>query len=515
MLLGTASHVGKSLLTVALCRILAQDGKRVAPFKAQNMSLNSAATPDGREIGRAQALQAEAAGIAPSVEMNPILLKPMSDRRSQLVLLGRIWGNVDAYDYHRRRVDTFFPTVVDAYRRLASAHDIIILEGAGSPAEINLKDTDIVNLRMAQAADAQCVLVGDIDRGGVFASLLGTLELLTPHERARIKAFIINKFRGDRSLLEDGIAHIEKRLGIPCAGVVPWIEHIDLDEEDSVAIEEQPRAAHFPRREHRDPTRPLRVVVTALPHLANFTDFDALATEPNVELGYAHTAAELGDADLIIIPGSKATLADLAWMRENGTAQAIEDSDALILGICGGMQILGEHISDPTGIEGGGNASGLRLLPIDTVLRSEKRTNLIRGHFASSTLFGEHLDEAEIHGYEIHVGDTRTVASTRPLLRIQRIGINREEHITDGAIAANGRVAGTYVHGLLAEDAPRHALLRAARAATGLTPATQFADIAAQRTMRLDRLATHVRASLDMSLLGFSVNASTRRDVAH
>jgi adenosylcobyric acid synthase len=499
MVLGTASHVGKSIITAALCRILAQDGKRVAPFKAQNMSLNSAATPDGREIGRAQALQAEAAGIAPSVDMNPILLKPMGDRRSQVVLLGRIWGNVDAYEYHRRRSDDFFPAVMEAYHRLSAAHDIIVLEGAGSPAEINLKDTDIVNMRMAQAADARCVLVGDIDRGGVFASLLGTLELLTPLERTRIKAFIINKFRGDRALLENGIVQIEQRLGIPCAGVLPWLDKLDLDDEDGVSLSEKPRAARFPRRERDNPARPLRVTVVALPHLANFTDFDALAAEPSVELGYAHTAAELEDADFIILPGSKATLTDLAWIRENGLAQAIQRSRALILGICGGMQMLGIDIADPAGVEGGGDAPGLRLLPITTILRSEKITNTIRGRFASAGVFGERLEETEIEGYEIHVGHTRTEPAARPFLRIQRNG--GTEPIMDGAVAENGRVVGTYVHGLFAEDAPRHALLRAARSAARLAPAVDFAATAARRAARIDRLANHVRANVNLSLL--------------
>lgn len=510
MVLGTASHVGKSMMTAALCRIFAQDGMRVAPFKAQNMSLNSAATPDGLEIGRAQALQAEAARIAPSVDMNPILLKPTDERRSQVMLLGRIWGNVDAYDYHRRRVDELFPIVVDAYRRLADAYDIVVLEGAGSPAEINLKETDIVNLRMAQAADARCVLVGDIDRGGVFASLLGTLELLEPDERARIKAFVINKFRGDRALLDDGIARIERRVGIPCAGVVPWLDAINLDDEDGVSLEDRPRVAHFGRRAFDDPTRPLRVGVVALPHLANFTDFDALACEPSVELGYARTAEELERVDLIVVPGSKATLADLAWLREHGLSDAIVRAaqDALVFGICAGMQILGTTISDPEEMEGGGAANGLCLLSIDTVLHTDKITIPVRGRFAPSELFGETLlEDAQIVGYEIHVGQTRRRAPAQPLLHILRTG--HAQAMLDGAISSCGRVAGTYVHGLFAEDAPRRVFIRAARAACDLAPAPRFADVAEQRARRLDRLAAHVRASLDLSALGFSVQRSS------
>jgi adenosylcobyric acid synthase len=505
MVLGTASHVGKSILTAALCRIFAQDGMRVAPFKAQNMSLNSAATPDGREIGRAQALQAEAAGIAPSVDMNPILLKPTSDRRSQVVVLGRIWDNVDAYEYHRKRVDELFPMVVDAYRRLADAYDIVVLEGAGSPAEINLKETDIVNMRMAQAADAQCILVGDIDRGGVFASLLGTLELLEPHERARVKAFVINKFRGDRSLLDDGIAQIEKRLGIPCAGVVAWLPGLDLDDEDSVSLEERPHISHMGRRDLNDPARPLRVAVVALPHLANFTDFDALAAEPSVELAYARTPAELENVDLIILPGSKATLADLSWLRANGIAGVIERAAqrALIFGICGGMQILGATIRDPEEIEDGGSANGLGLLPIDTVLHAEKITTPIRGRFAPPRLFGEELAAAQVAGYEIHVGQTQLQPSAQPLLHILRAGNDKET--IDGAVSTCGRIAGTYVHGLFAEDAPRHAFVRAARAASRLAPASEYADVAKCRAMKLDRLAAHVRGSLNTSIVLESV----------
>ncbi len=505
MVLGTASNVGKSLLTAALCRILARDGVRVAPFKAQNMSLNSAATPDGREIGRAQALQAEAAGIPPCVEMNPILLKPSGERRSQAVVLGRIWREIDEYSYHRTRVEELFPIVLDAYRRLAAAHDVIVLEGAGSPAEINLKATDIVNMRMAEAADARCILVGDIDRGGIFASLLGTIQLLEPHERARIDGFVINKFRGDPALLHDGIVEIERRLGIRCLGIVPWLPDLELDDEDSLALEQHPRVARLDWSDINDSARALRVAVVALPHLANFTDFDALAAEPSVSLGYARTAAELEHADLIVLPGSKSTLADLAWLRENGMADAIARlaPRVSVLGICGGMQMLGERIADPEGVEGGGSAPGLSLLPLDTTLRGEKITRLIRGTFASATLFGAPLDPVEVRGYEIHVGETRASAENAPLLTIHRLGENGTEQaaLADGAVARELRVAGTYDHGLLAEDAPRRAVLAAARAAAGLSAACAWAQIATQRAQRLDRLADHVSASLDLSWL--------------
>ncbi|HEY0798601.1 MAG TPA: cobyric acid synthase [Candidatus Baltobacteraceae bacterium] len=501
MVLGTASHVGKSILVTALCRIFAQDGVAVAPFKAQNMSLNSAATPDGREIGRAQALQAEAAGIAPTVEMNPVLLKPTGERRSQVVLLGRIFDEIDAFDYHRRRGDELFPAVIEAYHRLAAAYDLVVLEGAGSPAEINLKATDIVNLRMAQAADARCILVGDIDRGGVFASLLGTLELLEPHERARISAFVINKFRGDRTLLYPGIAQIEERLGIPCAGVVPWLPDLDLDDEDSVSLDERPRVSRLRWAATSDRSRKLRIAVVAFPHLSNFTDFDALAQEPSVDLGYASTAKEIETADLVILPGSKATMLDLTWMREHGFDAAITRAAkrALVLGVCGGMQMLGASIADPERIESGGAAQGLALLSIDTTLQSEKITRLVHGSFAGTELFGQPLASLDICGYEIHVGATSLCAPAFPLLRIRRNG--GTETLDDGAVEPSGRVVGTYVHGLLASDATRHAFIRAARAATGLEPASRVNCIAAGREARLNRLAAHVRSSLDLSLL--------------
>src|ERR1700679_2627801 len=291
MILGTGSHVGKSLLTTALCRIFAQQGFRVAPFKSQNMSLNSAATPEGLEIGRAQALQAEAAGIAPSVHMNPVLIKPSGDCSSQVMVQGKIWGQISAADYHQRRVEELLPIVSQSYETLASAFEVVILEGAGSPAEINLRQHDIANMRMAEMADARCLLVGDIDRGGVFASLLGTVELLDPVERDRIHGFCINKFRGDLSLLEPGVRMMEERLGKPCLGVVPYLQHLALEEEDSVGLPPVTRVA-WSMTENK-PDRPLRIAVVALPSFSNFTDFDSLRSEPSVDLTFCHSPALL------------------------------------------------------------------------------------------------------------------------------------------------------------------------------------------------------------------------------
>src|SRR5712692_226355 len=333
MVLGTASHVGKSLVTAALGRILSDRGFRVAPFKAQNMSLNSAATVDDGEIGRAQALQAEACRIPATVEMNPILIEPSSDTGAQVVVCGRAWGQVTARDYHQRRVEELFPLVVECYTRLARAHDIVVIEGAGSPAEINLKAHDIVNMRIAEAADAACLLVGDIDRGGVFASLLGTLVLLDRPERRRIRGFVINKFRGDRELLTPGVRMIEDRVRRPCLGVIPYLAGLGLDEEDSVALEDRRTTSRAWRSLHARPTeerdrsdessRPLRIGVIALPHMANFTDFDPLAREPAVEIAFLERPDDLNDADVAILPGTKQTLDDLRWLWASGFASLL------------------------------------------------------------------------------------------------------------------------------------------------------------------------------------------------
>lgn len=504
MILGTASHVGKSILTAALGRILADEGLRVAPFKAQNMSLNSAATPDGREIGRAQALQAEACRVAPSAEMNPVLIKPSNERSAQVVVLGRVWGEVSAADYHQRRVDELFPLVVQAYRTLAAGHDVILLEGAGSPAEINLKAHDIVNMRMAQAAGAACLLVGDIDRGGVFASLLGTVELLDPAERALIRGFVVNKFRGDIRLLKPGIDMIEQRIHLPCAGVVPYLPDLGLYEEDSVALEESHRTRSAWKSRDEVPHRSLRVGIVKFPYLANFTDFDALAAEPSVSLAYLNVPEELQEADLLILPGSKQTLDDLRWLRDSGFASEIEKfaSRAGVMGICGGMQMMGASIADPLGAENNGVPradSGLGLLPIATVLHAEKVTRVARGRVRAASLFGEPLACPGFQGYEIHMGETVYAAGAQPFAEIQRCGESASR--PDGAVSAGRRAFGTYIHGLFNEDGFRHSFLSAARAACGLDPLEQKVFVHAEREQRIDLLAEHVHRALDMNLI--------------
>ncbi len=499
MILGTASHVGKSIVTAALGRIFSDAGYRVAPFKAQNMSLNSAATPDGREIGRAQALQAEACRVTARVEMNPILLKPSSDSASQVVVLGRVWGQVSASDYHLRRVDELFPTAIDAYRALAAEHDIVLLEGAGSPAEINLKARDIVNLRMAQAAGARCILVGDIDRGGVFASLLGTVELLDPCERAMLGAFIVNKFRGDVRLLEPGIHAIAQRIQLPCAGVVPHLADLGLEEEDSVALADRPASRDW---NGAGADRSLRIAVLKFPFLANFTDFDALAAEPSIALAFIDSPIDLHKADVVILPGSKQTLDDLRWLRERGFESPIREFRCGVIGICGGMQMLGDAVEDPDGAENRGIArceSGLGILPIRTVLQAEKITQRARGRVCRSTILGQTLANAEFHGYEIHIGETIYSPDAQPFAEISR----EVEKVPrrDGAIARDGMAFGTYMHGIFADDAFRHSFIQAARASCGLAPAKQLAFVAADRERRIDRLANHVREALDMNLI--------------
>jgi len=497
MILGTASHAGKSILTAGLGRILADDGYRVAPFKAQNMSLNSAATPDGREIGRAQALQAEACRVPACAEMNPVLIKPSTDTGAQIVLLGRVWGQVTAADYHTHRVEELFPVVLESYRKLASQYDVMVLEGAGSPAEINLREHDIVNMRMARAANAACLLVGDIDRGGVFAALVGTLELLEPWERALIRGFVINKFRGDQTLLRPGVEMIERRLGLPCVGVVPFLHDLGLDEEDGVAIEERRTAGRAWKGLDggASPERPLRIGVIALPHMSNFTDFDALAAEPSVALAYLERAEELPHADLLTLPGSKQTLDDLEWLHRRGMTPLVHEHHARkagVIGICGGFQMLGARIEDPHGIENNGQPcarEGLGLLPVRTILHTKKITRPVRGRVRSQA-----WKQTAFRGYEIHVGETVLLDGAAPFAEIVPGG-------ADGAMSADGLVFGTYVHGIFDDDLFRHAFLDAARAACGLAPARDKAFVTAERDARLDRLAAHLRRSLDMDLI--------------
>jgi adenosylcobyric acid synthase len=509
MVLGTASHVGKSLVAAALGRILSNRGYRVAPFKAQNMALNSAATVDGREIGRAQALQAEACRVTATVDMNPILIKPTSDTGAQVVVEGKVWGQVTARDYHQRRVEELFPIVVACYQTLAAAHEIVVIEGAGSPAEINLKAHDIVNMRMADAADAACLLVGDIDRGGVFASLVGTMVLLDRAERRRILGFAINKFRGDAALLAPGILMIERRVRRPCMGVIPHFHSLGLDEEDSVALEDRRTAARAWRSLRTatpdDRYRPLRIGVIALPRMANFTDFGPLAQEPSVELAFLEKPEDVQDADVAILPGTKATLDDLRWLRASGFASALTaraGRQQPIVGICGGLQMLGEDVRDPCGVESGGVVDGLSLLRIRTELAVTKTTTPASAVWSDLRLFGQSIGPAHAVGYEIHMGETHYLEGVQPFCEILRAGTAGV--VSDGAITEDGFIVGTYLHGLFDSDSFRHAFIRGARAATRLAPPADLVNVAAQRDDRLNRFAAHVEAALDVdALLGW------------
>jgi len=447
MMLGTHSNAGKSLMATAFCRILARRGIAVAPFKAQNMSNNAGVTPTGGEMGRAQLVQAEAAGIAAQTDMNPVLLKPEANRRSQIVLNGKVYGHIHAGNWAEIK-RLLWDEVRAAYDRLAARYEVVILEGAGSPAEINLKAGDIVNLRMARHANARCLLVGDIDRGGVFAALAGTLHLLDEEERAQISGFLINKFRGDPTLLGDINQWFQpKAFGVPTVGVVPHLPDLHIADEDAVALDE-PQTGD-------DNAESIDIVVLYLPHVANFDEFDALAAEPGVRLRYVRDAAALGQPQAIILPGTKTTIADLAWVRERGLADALFNAyraGARLIGICGGYQMMGQRVADPLGIEGnvGEEVAGLNLLPISTLFEPVKETNQSRLRLSNGQL---------VDGYEIHSGLTTRTAGTQPLGQIvERNGLS--VHVDDGAKSADGRAWGCYLHGLFENDAFRHQWLR-------------------------------------------------------
>lgn len=483
MIQGTCSNAGKSLLCAALCRIFRQDGYRVAPFKSQNMALNSFITADGREMGRAQVVQAEAAGIAPDVRMNPILLKPTSDVGSQVIIMGEVQGNRTAREYWGRK-KALLPMIKDAFDSLAAENDIIVIEGAGSPAEINLKQDDIVNMGLAKLVDAPVLLVGDIDRGGVFASLYGTVKLLDEDEQARIHGLIINKFRGDVEILRPGLTQLEELTGKPVIGVVPY-GHFDIDDEDSLSERLDAKAA----------PALVNIAVVKLPRLSNFTDFSVLSRVSGVSVAYADKPAQLAGADLIILPGTKSTLADLRWLRESGMEAQILKAHAAgtpVFGICGGYQMMGRTVSDPDNTEGGGSLRGMKLLPIDTVFRPSKTTTQTRGTLLEIDGVLSDLSGLAVEGYEIHMGETVRDASAKPLVRLLR----REGEIEDGCQTENA--FGTYLHGVF--DAPEAALRTAQALAQkkGVTLTGEALDTHAYKEQQYDKLADSVRKSLDM-----------------
>ena len=467
MFAGTGSDVGKSIVAAAFCRIFKQDGYNPAPFKAQNMALNSYATPDGLEIGRAQAVQAEAAGIPCHTDMNPLLLKPNSDHTSQVVLHGKPIGNKDAYDYWRKRNERlevrneridFRSEVHAAFDRLASRYNPIVMEGAGSIAEINLKDRDLVNMSMAQHAKADVILVGDIDRGGVFASVYGSIMLQSPEDRKRIKGIIINKFRGDMRLFDEGRRMLEEICGIPVLGVIPYYKDIYIDEEDSVALEQKRKQLAEDK---------VNVAVVLLRHISNYTDFNTLERDPRINLFYTNNTKDIEQADIIILPGTKSTLDDLLELRRNGCAQAIQRAHRdgkLVIGICGGYQMLGQTVNDPDGIEGSINSlPGLGLLPINTTMTTEKTTKQVTFEFNGQAC----------QGYEIHQGVSNT----------------------DEAILQTDHCIGTYIHGFL-DNAPVIEHLLSKHVAQRSPLSTQsYTDF---KNEQYDKLAAHVRQYVDM-----------------
>jgi adenosylcobyric acid synthase len=488
MIQGTASHVGKSLLVAGLCRILAQDGYRVAPFKAQNMALNSFVTVEGGEIGRAQALQAQAARVIPTVDMNPILLKPSNDTDAQVIVLGRPVGTFSAAAYGSEQVPTLRRVVRRAYGRLAAQYDVVVIEGAGSPAEVNLRDRDLTNMDVAEMADAPVLLVGDIDRGGVFAALVGTLELLDPAERERVQGFIITKFRGERQLLAPGLDFLVARTGKPVLGVTPFDRNLRLPEEDAL-----PDGAFANGR--RSDASCLQIGVIALPHLSNFTDFDPLAAEPDVNLFYVRDREEVRVADCLIIPGSKSTVEDLLFLRKMGLARAITQAakeEKVVVGICGGYQMLGTVIADPDHAESTQDqVRGLGLLQVTTLFRKEKITHQVR---ATCLRSGE-----EVSGYEIHHGVSFPMDGTRPAFEIvERSG--QAVRIHDGACDGSGKIWGSNIHGLFENASFRRQFLQAAWEARGLSRSVSGRP-EWSIDYELDRWADLIRVHLDMAAI--------------
>ncbi len=485
MFQGTGSSVGKSLLVTALCRILKEDGFKVAPFKSQNMALNSFVTKGGGEIGRAQATQAESAGIEPTVDMNPILLKPTSDKGSQVIIHGRVFDNMSASEYHAFKKEAV-GFVLESYKRLSGEYDVIVIEGAGSPAEINLRDNDIANMGLAELIDSPVFLIGDIDRGGVFASLVGTMELLSNSEQDRVKGFIINKFRGDKNLLKTGLEFLESRTNKPVLGVAPYIKDILLPEEDGVVLEGKDQGSWVKDKQ-------INIGVVKLPRISNFTDLDAFKHEPDVGVRYVSEPDELNSADAVIIPGSKNTIDDLCYLWDKGIAEAIIEyakRGGVVVGICGGYQMLGLKISDPYKIETDkGEAEGLGLLPVETVLEKDKVT--VQAEAVSL------MDGMRVSGYEIHMGRTGAVNKINPAFKIVKRGKERV-NTEDGAVSIDGRVFGTYIHGLFDSDEFRQSFINRLRVKKGFSPSYSKSRHSEAKEMAFDRLATIVRESLDI-----------------
>ncbi|WP_346939339.1 cobyric acid synthase [uncultured Clostridium sp.] len=483
MIQGTASSVGKSILVTALCRIFKQDGYSVCPYKSQNMSLNSYITLDGKEMGRAQVLQAYAAGLEPQVYMNPILLKPTTDKNCQIIFNGEVYGYSNAKEYHNLKVK-FKDDLKSAFEELENQFDVIVLEGAGSPAEINLRDNDIVNMGMAELIDAPVLLVGDIDKGGVFASLLGTIMLLSDAEKDRVKGTIINKFRGDISLLKPGVDSLEEITHRDCLGVVPYFK-LDLEDEDG-AVDL-----------NKNITDKIDIAIIRLPHISNFTDFDALSIEPDVSVRYVETVNEFKTPDLVIIPGTKNTLGDLEYLKKSGLYNKIREyeSNGKIIGICGGYQMLGKVLEDPYGVETSlESMDGLDLLPIKTVFEEKKVTTRVNGIIEKDLINND--TPLNIYGYEIHMGKTTLLVEGKNLIAINKSN-NEEANHLDGVVNDKGNVMGTYIHGVFDGVEFRQHIINELRRNKEIKDKVSM-PYENLREKELDKLADLVRASIDM-----------------
>lgn len=486
MIQGTMSNVGKSLIVAGLCRIFKQDGYKTAPFKSQNMALNSYITHEGLEMGRAQVMQAEAAGIKPSVLMNPILLKPTNDIGSQVILNGEVLGNMSAREYFKYKTK-LIPDITKAYAQLEKEYDIIVIEGAGSPAEINLKSEDIVNMGMAKIAQSPVLLVGDIDLGGVFAQLIGTIMLLEEDEKNMVKGLIINKFRGDKSLLTPGVTMLEDKIKLPVIGVTPYM-NIDIEDEDSLS-----------KRFHKKKEISfIDIGVIRLPHISNFTDFNILECMEGVSLRYIHSVSELKNPDMIIIPGTKNTMSDMLWLRQSGLETALlkaQSKDCVIFGICGGFQMLGETIHDPDHVEDGGTISGMGLLPMNTVFERQKVRTRVNGQFRKIDGPLKDLSDTEIEGYEIHMGISKLDKNLNQIAMVT----DQTKNITklDGAYLNN--VYGTYIHGIFDKKEVTHKLISSLARQKGINmDQIETVDFAEYKEKQFDILADTLRKHLDM-----------------
>ncbi len=484
-ILGTASDVGKSLVSAGLGRLLYQKGINVAPFKSQNMSLNSFVTVEGGEMGRAQVLQAQACGLLPHVDMNPILLKPEADHRSQVIVQGKVWGSYDAKGYFGCRPE-LFRFVQESYARLAARHDVLIIEGAGSAAEVNLRDRDLVNWPVVDMADASVILVADIDRGGVFAQIIGTLDLLEPHERRRVIGVIVNKFRGDRRLFDDGVRILEERTGVPVLGVVPFLRQLELDQEDSLTVEPQDSKPFS--------TQTVNVAVVLLPHLSNFTDFNAIAAEDDVAFHYIKRPEQLEGADVVILPGTKNTIADFRYLLAHGFCEKLEahvrEKNGELVGLCGGFQMLGKRVTDPQGVEEGGEIQGLGLLDMTSELLPDKHTSQV----TAQPLFLPGTSDCRVLGYEIRMGISHRFSGSPCFQMVERPGGREGESQVDGAMSSDGSVWGTYIHGVFDQPGFRRAWLNRIRQRKGLQALDVSVSQSVSRRMStaLDRWAAHV-----------------------